>query len=156
MLSGKVAFCLEWRNVHRVRYGRVANAMPDSPGRAIVRAPKMQRIDPPPRVAMLIVHVVVHVRADSVDAFSAATLENARNSILEPGVVRFDVVQQDDDPTRFLLMEIYRTPDDPARHKATAHYAAWREAVELMMAEPRRSVKYHALFPEPDGWERPG
>lgn len=105
---------------------------------------------------MLIVHVVVHVRADSVDAFSAATLENARNSILEPGVVRFDVVQQDDDPTRFLLMEIYRTPDDPARHKATAHYAAWREAVELMMAEPRRSVKYHALFPEPDGWERPG
>lgn len=104
---------------------------------------------------MLIVHVFVHVKADSVAAFTAATLENARNSVLEPGVVRFDVVQQADDPTRFLLLEIYRTPDDPARHKETAHYAIWRDAVEPMMAEPRRSVKYHSLFPEPAGWERP-
>ena len=103
---------------------------------------------------MLIVHVFVHVKPDSVDAFKAATLENARNSVQEPGVVRFDVVQQDDDPTRFLLLEIYRTPDDPARHKETAHYAAWRDAVEPMLAEPRRSVKYRALFPEPSGWER--
>ena len=104
---------------------------------------------------MLIVHVFVHVKPDSVDAFTAATLENARNSVQEPGVVRFDVVQQDDDPTRFLLLEIYRTTADPARHKETAHYAAWRDAVEPMMAEPRRSVKYHALFPEPAGWEQP-
>ncbi len=96
---------------------------------------------------MLIVHVHVHVTPESVDAFVAATLENARHSVQEPGVVRFDVVQQDDDPTRFLLVEIYRTPDDPARHKATAHYAAWRDAVEPLMAEPRRSVKYHELFP---------
>ena len=105
---------------------------------------------------MLIVHVFVHVKPESVDAFAAATLENARNSIREPGIVRFDVVQQEDDPTRFLLIEIYRTPADPARHKETAHYAAWRDAVEPMMAEPRRSVKYRALFAEANAWERPG
>ena len=104
---------------------------------------------------MLIAHVFVHVKADSVDAFAAATLENARNSIREPGVIRFDVVQQEDDPTRFVLIEIYRTPQDPARHKETPHYATWREAVEPMMAEPRRSVKYLALFPEAAAWERP-
>lgn len=104
---------------------------------------------------MLIVHVFVHVRPDAVYAFEAATRRNARHSVEEPGVVRFDVVRQEDDPTRFLLVEVYRTPDDPARHKATAHYAAWRDAVEPMMAEPRRSVKYRALFPEPAHWEMP-
>lgn len=104
---------------------------------------------------MLIVHVFVHVKPESVDAFVAATLENARNSIREPGVVRFDVVQQEDDPTRFLLIEIYRTLADPARHKETAHYATWRDTVESMMAEPRRSVRYRALFPEAAAWERP-
>ena len=104
---------------------------------------------------MLIVHVFVHVKPEFVDAFTAASLENARNSVQEPGIIRFDVVQQDDDPTRFLLIELYRTPGDPARHKETAHYAAWRDAVEPMMAEPRRSVKYHALFPDsPAEWER--
>ena len=102
---------------------------------------------------MLIVHVHVHVKPDSVDAFRAASLENARNSVREPGVVRFDVIQQEDDPTRFVLMEIYRTADDPPKHKATAHYAAWRDAVEPMMAEPRRAVKYLAHFPEAAGWE---
>jgi autoinducer 2-degrading protein len=96
---------------------------------------------------MLIVHVAVHVLPDHVGAFIAATLANASASILEPGVFRFDVVQQEDDPTRFLLIEIYRTADDPARHKATAHYAAWRDAVEPMMAEPRRGVKYRGVFP---------
>jgi autoinducer 2-degrading protein len=101
---------------------------------------------------MLIVHVFVHVKPDTVDAFIEATRENARSSIREPGIVRFDVAQQDDDPTRFLLMEIYRTPDDPARHKETAHYATWRDAVEPMMAEPRRSVKYHEIHPEPSEW----
>jgi quinol monooxygenase YgiN len=104
---------------------------------------------------MLIVHVFVHVKPDSVEAFRTATLENARNSILEPGVVRFDVVQQEDDPTRFLLIEIYRTSADPARHKETVHYATWRDAVEPMMAEPRRSVRYVAVAPEPAAWERP-
>ena len=105
---------------------------------------------------MIIVHVFVHVHPHRVDAFTAATLENARNSVQEPGVIRFDVVQQDDDPTRFLLIEIYRTPADPGRHKETAHYATWRDTVESWMAEPRRSVKYHAVFPDaPDQWERP-
>jgi autoinducer 2-degrading protein len=105
---------------------------------------------------MLIVHVFVHVKPESVDAFIAASLENARHSVQEPGIVRFDVVQQEDDPTRFLLIELYRTPGDPARHKETTHYATWRDAVEPMMAEPRRSVKYRALFPDATAeWERP-
>ena len=105
---------------------------------------------------MLIVHVFVHVKPEAVEAFRAATLENARNSVQEPGVVRFDVAQQEDDPNRFLLVEIYRTPEDPARHKETAHYATWRDTVAPMMAEPRRSVKYRALFPDDAGWEMPG
>src|SRR5438132_8361159 len=104
---------------------------------------------------MLIVHAFVHVKPEAVDAFTTATLENARNSIREPGVVRFDVVQQEDDPTRFVLIEIYRTASDPAKHKETAHYAAWRDTVESLMAEPRRSVKYRALFPEPAAGEAP-
>jgi (4S)-4-hydroxy-5-phosphonooxypentane-2,3-dione isomerase len=103
---------------------------------------------------MLIVHVHIHVKADSVDAFIAASLENARNSVQEPGVVRFDLVQQDDDPTRFLLIEIYRTSQDPTRHKETAHYAIWRDTVAPMMAEPRTSAKYRALSPsETADWE---
>ena len=104
---------------------------------------------------MLIVHVFVHVAPDSVDAFRAATVENARNSVKEPGVVRFDVIQQDDDPTRFVLVEIYRTDDDPARHKETAHYAVWRDKVASMMAEPRTSLKYREVFPELQLWEMP-
>ena len=104
---------------------------------------------------MLIVHAFVHVKPDAVDAFTAATLENARNSIREPGVIRFDVVQQEDDPTQFLLMEVYRTPGDQGKHRETAHYTTWRDAVESMMDEPRRSVKYHEIFPEPPDWERP-
>ena len=104
---------------------------------------------------MLIVHVFVHVKAEVVDAFLAATLENARNSVQEPGVVRFDVIQQEDDPTRFVLVEIYRTSADPARHKETAHYLTWRDTVAPMMAEPRSSVKYQAAFPEAARWELP-
>lgn len=104
---------------------------------------------------MLIVHVYVHVKPESVDAFKTATLLNARNSIQEPGIVRFDVIQQDDDPTQFLLMEIYRDAEAPARHKETEHYAVWRDTVAEMMAEPRRSVKYHEFFPDPARWELP-
>ena len=104
---------------------------------------------------MLIVHVFVRVKPDAVEAFAAATRDNARHSVREPGVVRFDVVQQDDDPTRFLLVEVYRSPEDPARHKETAHYAAWRDAVEPMMAEPRRSMRYRAIFPDDAGWRTP-
>lgn len=104
---------------------------------------------------MLIVHVFIHVHSAHLDAFIAATLANARASRQEPGVGRFELIQQADDATCFLLIEEYRTADDPARHKATAHYATWRDAVEPMMAEPRRGVKYHALFPEGAAWERP-
>ncbi|MEP6833458.1 MAG: putative quinol monooxygenase [Gemmatimonas sp.] len=102
---------------------------------------------------MIIVHVFVHVKADAVDAFTAVTRENARHSVNEPGIIRFDLIQQDDDPTQFLLIEIYRTTADPALHKETAHYATWRDTVAPMMAEPRRSVKYRALIPEMAGWE---
>ena len=95
---------------------------------------------------MLIVHVHVHVKPESVEAFRAATVENARQSVKEPGIARFDVVQQQDDPTRFVLVEVYRTADAPAKHKETAHYAKWRDAVAPMMAEPRTSVKYGNVF----------
>jgi autoinducer 2-degrading protein len=94
---------------------------------------------------MMIVHVHVHVKPDSVDAFRIATIENARNSRQEPGIERFDVLQQADDPARFLLIEIYREPEAQLRHRETAHYAVWREAVAPMMAEPRNGVKYVAV-----------
>jgi quinol monooxygenase YgiN len=104
---------------------------------------------------MLIVHVFVHVKPDYVEEFKNASLENARHSIREPGMIRFDVIQQTDDPTHFLLIEIYRTVDAPAQHKETAHYAIWRDTVADMMAEPRASVKYVPLFPEDAGWDYP-
>ena len=104
---------------------------------------------------MLIVLVHVHVVSDAIEAFLAATLDNARHSIQEPGVVRFDVLQDTDDPTRFQLLEIYRTPDAPAAHKETAHYARWRDAVAPMMAEPRRSTRLRAHFPDAARWEMP-
>ena len=102
---------------------------------------------------MLIVHVHVHVKEDSVEAFKQATLANARHSVQEPGIARFDVVQQQDDPTRFVLVEVYRTADDPAKHKETAHYQAWRDTVADMMAEPRSSVKYDNVHPDEGGWD---
>jgi len=101
---------------------------------------------------MLVVHVDVHVKPENVDAFIAATLENARNSVQEPGIARFDVIQDQADPAHFVLVEVYRTVEDTARHKETAHYAAWRDAVAPMMAVPRTSVKYTNLFPADDGW----
>ena len=101
---------------------------------------------------MFIVHVFVHVKAGQVEAFRQATLENARNSVQEPGIGRFDVIQQQDDPTRFVLVEVYCTPDDPARHKDTAHYQKWRDTVASMMAEPRSSLKYNNLYPDDEGW----
>lgn len=102
---------------------------------------------------MVIVHVHVRVKPDCVEAFRAASLENAHNSVKEPGIARFDVVQQADDPTRFILVEVYRTPDDPARHKETAHYAKWRDTVAEMMAEPRTGIKYTNVFPDERGWD---
>ena len=89
---------------------------------------------------MFIVHVHVHVKPESVEAFKEATLENGRNSVQEPGLARFDVIQRLDDPSRFVLVEAYRTPEDPARHKETAHHQAWRDTVAEMMAEPRSSL----------------
>ena len=101
---------------------------------------------------MLIVHVHARVKPESIAAFKEATLVNARRSVQEPGVARFDVIQQVDDPARFVLVEVYRTADAPAQHKETAHYQVWRDAVTPMMAEPRTSVKYSNLFPADDGW----
>jgi autoinducer 2-degrading protein len=96
---------------------------------------------------MLVVHVHVHVKPESVEAFKAATIENARASVKEPGIARFDVAQQQEDPTRFVLVEVYRVDDAPAKHKETAHYQKWRDAVASMMAEPRTSVKYTNVTP---------
>lgn len=101
---------------------------------------------------MLVVHVHVHVKPEFVDPFRQATIENARSSAKEPGIARFDVVQQQDDATRFVLIEVYRTPEAPAAHKDTPHYAKWRDTVALMMAEPRQSVKFNAVFPDEQGW----
>jgi quinol monooxygenase YgiN len=101
---------------------------------------------------MLIVHVHVRVKPDQVEAFKEASLINARSSLKESGIVRFDVIQQQDDPTSFILVEIFRTPEAPALHKQTAHYAAWREAVAGMMDEPRRSVKFVNIFPADADW----
>lgn len=95
---------------------------------------------------MHIVHVSVQVRPDAIDAFTAATLDNARNSMLEPGVLRFDVLQQPDDPARFLLVECYRTPADQLTHRETAHYLRWRDTVAPLMAEPRAAVKYAPVY----------
>ena len=101
---------------------------------------------------MLVVHVHVHVKPESVEAFKAASLENARLSVREPGIARFDVLQQSGDPTRFVLVEVYRTPAAPAAHKETAHYQLWRDTVAPMMAEPRTSVKFANVFPADAGW----
>lgn len=101
---------------------------------------------------MLVVHVHVHVKPEFVQAFSAATVENATHSVQEPGIARFDVIQQQDDPTRFILVEVYRTQAATTAHKETEHYARWRDAVAEMMAEPRTSVKFNNIFPNDAGW----
>ena len=101
---------------------------------------------------MLIVHVFVHVKSNCIEAFNAASVENAQNSINEKGIARFDVIQQNDDPSRFLLVEVYRTENDPARHKETNHYKKWRDTVADMMQEPRSSIKYSNIFPDEEGW----
>lgn len=102
---------------------------------------------------MYIVHVFAHIKPDQVEAFKAATLENARNSVQEPGIARFDVLQQSDDPTRFTLVEVYRTKGDTDKHRETAHYNRWREAVESMQVEPRSKMVYENIFPAEDGWD---
>ncbi|HYG22014.1 MAG TPA: antibiotic biosynthesis monooxygenase [Verrucomicrobiae bacterium] len=101
---------------------------------------------------MLVVHVHVHVKPEHIDAFKAASITNARESIREPGIARFDVVQQTSEPTRFVLVEVYRSPAAALAHKETAHYAAWRDTVAPMMAEPRTSVKFENIFPGDSNW----
>lgn len=101
---------------------------------------------------MFIVHVHVRVKPDCIAAFQAATLANARESVKEPGVARFDVVQQADDATKFVLVEVYRDATAAAAHKETAHYPIWRDTVAGMMAEPRTSVKFNNVFPADSGW----
>ena len=91
-------------------------------------------------------------KPEFVDAFKRTSLDNARQSILEGGIARFDVIQQSDDPTRFILVEVYRTKDAPAEHKETAHYAKWRDTVADMMAQPRTSIRYGNVFPPDEGW----
>jgi quinol monooxygenase YgiN len=101
---------------------------------------------------MFIVHVHVRVKPEFVNAFREATRENARNSVQEPGIARFDVMQQADDPTRFVLVEVYRSEEATDRHKETAHYATWRDKATPMMAEPRTRVQYSNIFPADEGW----
>ncbi len=101
---------------------------------------------------MNIVLVHVHVKPEAIEDFKAISQENARNSIQEPGIARFDVIQQADDPTRFILVEVYRDADASAKHKETAHYMAWRDRAIDMMAEPRYSIKYQNIFPDEAGW----
>ncbi|GAP06673.1 uncharacterized conserved protein [Anaerolinea thermolimosa] len=99
---------------------------------------------------VLMVHI--RVKPEAIEPFKEAIVENARNSIQEEGVIRFDVFQQTDDPTRFSLVEVYRTPEDHARHRETAHYQKWRDSVAEMMAEPRVGLQYRNVFPADDHW----
>lgn len=102
---------------------------------------------------MYIVHVDIHVKPEFLAQFRAATLENARNSVNEAGILRFDFLERADDPTRFTLVEVYRSPVDADLHKQTAHYLTWRDTVADMMAEPRVGVKFNNIFPGEDGWD---
>jgi autoinducer 2-degrading protein len=101
---------------------------------------------------MHIVHVFIHIKNDQVEEFKTATVTNAQNSLKEPGVARFDLIQQADDPTRFLLVEVYRTSEDAVRHKETTHYKRWHETVGPLMAEPRTRITYQNVFPDESGW----
>ena len=101
---------------------------------------------------MNIVFVHVHVKSEFVEAFKQASLENASSSVKEEGIARFDIVQQADDPTRFVLVEVYKTAEAPAAHKETAHYLKWRDTVADMMAEPRQGIKYGNIFPDDGSW----
>jgi (4S)-4-hydroxy-5-phosphonooxypentane-2,3-dione isomerase len=102
--------------------------------------------------SLVIVHVYAHLKPEAVEAFRAATHDNARHSVEEPGVARFDVIQSVEDPTRFVLVEVYRSSDAQAAHKETAHYQRWRDAVADLMAEPRTSARYVNVFPDDQDW----
>jgi len=97
---------------------------------------------------MQIVLVHVNVKPEFIEAFKQATIENASHSVKEAGIARFDVIQQVEDPAKFILVEVYKTADAPAAHKGTAHYIRWRDTVAEMMAEPRQGIKYTNIFPD--------
>lgn len=101
---------------------------------------------------MFIVHVFIHVKPEYLEELKTATLANVNNSLKEPGIARFDFLQ-DADPNRFVLVEVYRTPEDAGKHKETPHYAVWRDTVAPMMAEPRSSTKYTNIAPDDQGWD---
>jgi len=101
---------------------------------------------------MLILHVHIHVKPEHLEAFIKATMENAAHSIKEPGVARFDVIQQADDPTRFILVEVYRNLEATVKHKETAHYRSWVARATDMLAEPRTRITYSNIFPDDRGW----
>ena len=102
---------------------------------------------------MHIVHVFCEVKPDQVEAFKQACVANASASVQEPGIARFDVLQDPEYPERFMLVEVYRTKDDPARHRETRHYQIWKETVADMMAGPRTKQVYDNVFPDENGWE---
>ena len=101
---------------------------------------------------MIVIHIDIHVKPESIEAFKQATVENARNSVQEPGIARFDFAQSEEDPARFVLVEAYRSKDAQAAHRATAHYLKWCDAVEPMMQEARSRKQYSSVFPEDAGW----
>jgi quinol monooxygenase YgiN len=101
---------------------------------------------------MLVIHIQIQVKPEFINAFKQATVANARESLKEPGIARFDFVQQQEDPARFALVEVYRTPEANAAHKETKHYQVWRDTVEPMMAAPRSRKTFTNIFPEDQGW----
>lgn len=101
---------------------------------------------------MYIVHVHIHVKPEFVEQFKNISIENARSSLQEPGIARFDVIQQTDDPSRFELIEVYRTSEDPAIHKETIHYNKWRENAEPLLVEARSRTVYSNIFPADKDW----
>jgi quinol monooxygenase YgiN len=101
---------------------------------------------------LYIIHVQVHVKPDAIEALRAATLANAQASVKEPGILRFDFIQSREDPTRFVLVEVYKHPDDQAAHRETAHYLTWRDAVADLMAEPRSAARYVNVAPADADW----
>lgn len=102
---------------------------------------------------MLIIHVHVYVKPECVEGFKLATIANARESVREPGIARFDVLQQQDDPTQFMLVEAYRNTEAQAAHRETRHYLVWRDAVAPMMAQPRTRVTFENVFPPDQDWK---
>jgi len=101
---------------------------------------------------MLVVHVHLKIKPECLQDFIEVTRQNARESLKEDGIARFDLIQQKEDPTRFILIEAYRTSEAPSLHKKTRHYALWRDLVEPMQAEPRYSLKFESLYPEESEW----